>query len=82
MTTRGREPGPFARRLASLRQRAYLSQGELAKLSGLSEGLIQSLEEGRAANPTLRTLLLLARALRASAAELLEGVSVAGDGPD
>jgi transcriptional regulator with XRE-family HTH domain len=81
VTTRSREPGPFARRLATLRWSANLGRDELAELSGVSADLIQSLEQGRTANPTLRTLLGLAQSLGVAAAELIEGLSSeAGDG--
>ena len=82
MTTRSREPGPFARRLATLRWRACLSRDQLAESSGVSADLIQSLEQGRADNPTLRTLLGLARGLGVTGGELIEGLSGAGDGPE
>ena len=82
MTTRSREPGPFARRLATLRWRACLSRDQLAKRSGVSADLIQSLEQGRADNPTLRTLLGLARGLEVTGGELIESLSGAGDGPE
>ena len=80
MTTRSREPGPFARRLATLRWRACLSRDQLAKRSGVSADLIQSLEQGRADNPTLRSLLGLAQGLGLTVGELIEGPSEAGDG--
>ena len=80
MTTRSREPGAFARRLATLRWSACLSRDQLAERSGVSAGLIQSLEQGRAANPTLRTLLGLAQGLGVTVGELIEGPSEAGDG--
>jgi transcriptional regulator with XRE-family HTH domain len=82
MTTRSRGPGPFARRLASLRWRAHLSRDQLAELSGVSAGLIQSLEQGRTANPTLRTLLRLAKGLGVTGVELIEGVADAGGGQE
>ena len=81
MTTRSREPGPFARRLASLRWRAGLGRDELAKVSGVSEHLVQSLEQGRTANPSLRTLRGLAQGLGVTVGELVEGLPEAGDGP-
>jgi transcriptional regulator with XRE-family HTH domain len=80
MTTRHKAPGPFARRLATLRWRACLSRDQLAERSGVSADLIQSLEQGRAANPTLRTLLGLAQGLGVTGGELIEGLSEAGDG--
>jgi transcriptional regulator with XRE-family HTH domain len=81
MTTPSREPGPLARRLATLRWRACLSRDQLAKLSGVSAHIIQSLEQGRVGNPTLRTLLGLARGLGVTVGELIEGLSEPGDGP-
>jgi DNA-binding XRE family transcriptional regulator len=75
MGTRHQDQGPLARRLQSLRQRARLNQEGLAWLSGVSVHLIQSLEQGRASNPTLRTMLRLAEALGVTVAELLEGVA-------
>ncbi|HKB38461.1 MAG TPA: helix-turn-helix transcriptional regulator [Gemmataceae bacterium] len=74
MTTRRREPGPLARTLARLRCRAWLSRERLAELSGVSVDLVQSLEQGRTANPTLNTLLQLAGALGVEVAELIQGV--------
>jgi transcriptional regulator with XRE-family HTH domain len=82
MTTRSREPGPFARRLAALRGRANLSRDQLAKLSGVSADTVQSLEQGRVTNPTLRTVLRLASGLGVTVGELIEGPSEAGDGPE
>ena len=82
MTTRSREPGPFARRLATLRWKARLSRDQLAKRSGVSVDLIHSLEQGRTANPTLRTVLRLARGLGVTGGELIEGLSEAGDGQE
>jgi transcriptional regulator with XRE-family HTH domain len=81
MTTRHRTLGPFARRLASLRRGAYLSRDELAESSGVSTHLIQSLEQGRTSNPSLRTVLGLARGLGVTVGELVEGLPEAGDGP-
>jgi transcriptional regulator with XRE-family HTH domain len=78
MTTRSREPGPFARRLVSLRGKARLSRDRLARLSGLSVHAVQSLEQGRA-NPTLRTVFRLAHGLGVTPTQLIEGLE-AGDG--
>ena len=75
MTTRHRELGPLARRLALLRYRAGLKRITLSQLSGVSIDLIHSLEQGRTANPTLQNLLRLARVLGVSVGELVEGVS-------
>jgi transcriptional regulator with XRE-family HTH domain len=64
-----------------LRWRACLSRDQLAELSGLSADLIQSLEQGRSANPTLRSLLGLAQGLGVTVSELVEGLPEVGDGP-
>jgi transcriptional regulator with XRE-family HTH domain len=82
VTTRHKAPGPFARRLVTLRWSACLSRDQPAERSGVSADLIQSLEQGRAANPTLRTLLGLAQGLGVTGDELIEGLSEAGDGPE
>ena len=82
MTTQQGGPGPFARRLTTLRERARLGRDQLAELSGVSAHIIQSLEQGRAANPTLRTLLGLAQGLGVPGGELIEGLSEAGDGQE
>jgi transcriptional regulator with XRE-family HTH domain len=68
--------------LASLRRRANLSRDELAQRSAISADTVQSLEQGRTANPTLRTLLGLAQGLGVTAAELIEDPSEARDGPE
>jgi transcriptional regulator with XRE-family HTH domain len=81
VTTQQKEPGAFARRLALLRWRAGLGRDELAKVSGVSEHLIASLEQGRVRDPKLRTLLRLARGLGVTVGELVEGLPEAGDGP-
>jgi transcriptional regulator with XRE-family HTH domain len=78
MTTQPGRKGPLARRLAGLRRTARLKREELAERAGVSPDLVQSLEQGRTGNPTLRTLLRLAAALSISVAELVEGV---GDQP-
>jgi transcriptional regulator with XRE-family HTH domain len=74
MTTQPGPKGPLARRLAGLRRTARLRREELAEQAGVSPDLIQSLEQGRAANPTLKTVLRLAAALGVTVAELVEGL--------
>jgi transcriptional regulator with XRE-family HTH domain len=74
-------PGPFATRLGLLRWRAGLSRDQLAKLSGVSEHLVQSLEQGRTANPSLRTLRGLAQGLGVTVGELVGDPLRPGDGP-
>jgi transcriptional regulator with XRE-family HTH domain len=76
MSTRRCDPGVMGSRLTVLRTRAYLSRAELARRAGVSEHLVQSLEQGRAANPTLQTLLGLADALGVAVATLIEGVAL------
>lgn len=71
MSTRFQEQRPLARRISYLRWSACLSRSELAERAGISRHLIQSLEQGRIANPKLRTLLSLARALNIGLAEFL-----------
>jgi transcriptional regulator with XRE-family HTH domain len=68
--------------LVSLRWRANLGRGELAAAAGVSEHLIQSLEQGRTSNPKLKSVIGLARALGVTVGELVEGLSEAGDGPE
>jgi transcriptional regulator with XRE-family HTH domain len=73
MTTRSREQGVLAKRLWSLRTKARLSRHSLAQESGVSRHQIESLEQGRENNPTLRTLVGLAGALGVTVGELTEG---------
>jgi DNA-binding XRE family transcriptional regulator len=74
MTSRRRDQGALGRRLESLRRRASLSRRDLDRLTGVSEHTIQNLEQGRADNPRLRTLLALAGGLGVSLPALLEGL--------
>jgi transcriptional regulator with XRE-family HTH domain len=76
MTTQLRDHNVFGRRLEHLRNRGYLTRAKLAQRSGVSKDQIQSLEQGRSANPTLRTLLQLASALQVPVAELIEGITI------
>lgn len=50
-------------RIADLRERAGLTQAELAKRTGVSQPMIAKLESGRADNLTLRTFIRYALAL-------------------
>jgi transcriptional regulator with XRE-family HTH domain len=77
MTTRYREQGVLAKRLWSLRTKARLSRDSLAQSSGVSRHQLESLEQGRENNPTLRTLVGLAGALGVTPSDLIEGA-----GPD
>lgn len=71
MTTRIHEQSPLGRRLTRFREHARLSQEQLAQTSRLSIGIIQKLEQGRATNPRLRTILQLTRALNVSILDLI-----------
>ena len=61
----------LARRLKQLRKRRNRTQAELARRAGLSLGYIARLETGRS-DPTLSTLVKLAKALRVRVSKLLE----------
>jgi transcriptional regulator with XRE-family HTH domain len=74
MTTRNRDPGVLGSRLTALRSNAFLSRSQLARKAGVSEDLVQSLEQGRTTNPTLQTLLGLVGALGVTVNDLIEGV--------
>jgi transcriptional regulator with XRE-family HTH domain len=50
-------------RIADLREKAGLTQAELAKRTGVSQPMIAKLESGRADNLTLRTFIRYALAL-------------------
>jgi transcriptional regulator with XRE-family HTH domain len=71
MTIRRYEQPPFGNRLMRLRQRCRITQSELAELAGLSQGIIQSLEQGQRLDPRLSTLLKLAGALGLTLDELV-----------
>jgi transcriptional regulator with XRE-family HTH domain len=71
----------LGRRLKALRKRAALTQEDLAERAGLNPKYISGIERGRE-NPTLDTLLRLARELGVQPVELfdfdLEGTTTAG----
>jgi transcriptional regulator with XRE-family HTH domain len=70
----------FAARLLSLRCRTCLSGPELARRAGLSADTIQSLEQGRADNPTVTTVFALARALDVPHSVLFDALAEDWDG--
>lgn len=63
----------FGRHLAQLRHDAGLTQEEVAERSGLHANYIGDLERGER-NPTLITLLALAKAFGMSVSELIETI--------
>ena len=71
----------LGRRLKVLRKRAALTQEDLAERAGLNPKYVSGIERGRE-NPTLDTLLRLAKELGAQPVELfdfdLEGVTATG----
>jgi transcriptional regulator with XRE-family HTH domain len=64
MELMGDTSGEFAQLLRALRERACLTQEELAERSGLSIRAISDLERGRTAKPQRKSVTLLADALR------------------
>jgi transcriptional regulator with XRE-family HTH domain len=74
MPTRRRKQTRFGERLFLFRRQAYISREELARRSGTSAHSIQSWEQGRAANPSLRAVVGLAHSLGVTVSALLEGV--------
>ena len=63
----------FGRNVAHLRDKTGLSQDKLAELAELDRTFISGIERG-VRNPGIKTVIRLARALRASVGELCKGV--------
>jgi transcriptional regulator with XRE-family HTH domain len=63
----------FGNRIRELREAKGLSQEELADLGGIHRTYLGGIERGER-NPTLLSLLKLAKALDTSPAKLLEGL--------
>jgi transcriptional regulator with XRE-family HTH domain len=61
----------IGRNLAALRERLGISQAELAKRANIDQSYISRMEAGRNDNPSLDTLVKLARAFDMSVAELI-----------
>ena len=76
MPIRRRQQSRFGARLFLFRRQAYISREEPAHRYGTSAHSIQSWEQGRAANPSLRAVFGLAQALGVTLSKLLEGVEV------
>ena len=65
-------PRRMATVIRKLREAQNLTQGELAKKAGVTQGYIAHLEGGLRKNPSLPTLKKLAKALGVNVAALLE----------
>ena len=63
----------LSQRLRTIRKRRGFTQGELAKVSGVSKSLISKLEQEVVTDPQTATLHKLAIALRTTTSELLKG---------
>jgi len=57
--------------LKKIRTKKGISQGDIARDLGVSRGFVSTIENGKT-NPTLSTIVKLAKALRISVTELLE----------
>ena len=67
----------LAARHIALRERAGLTQEQVAKIAGVSPTTISGIESGKITRPHLKTLLKLAQALGADVGELRESGKVA-----
>lgn len=76
MAMRRRPQSHLAAKLLALRQRSYLSREQVAHDAGISAHLLQSLEQGRTANPTVHTVIGLANALMVPVIELIDCIAV------
>lgn len=65
----------FAARLKALRSDMQMDHETLGRHVGLSRRAIENLESGLFSNPSIATVRLLARVLRTSVSQLLDGVS-------
>lgn len=61
----------FAQRLKRLREKAGLTQQQLADASGLTQGAVCDLERGRRPDPRVSTAAALAKALGVGVERLL-----------
>lgn len=58
-----KQPQNFGERVKALREKAKISQQQLAQTAGVSMSFIAKIEQGSQANPRAKALLALARAL-------------------
>ena len=80
----GHGPAPgLGGRLRALRVRRFLTQEDLARLSGLDRATIRRLEGGRSGHPRIHTITTLACSLNVSPDQLVpEPVELWGVDPD
>jgi transcriptional regulator with XRE-family HTH domain len=71
MAMRRRPQSQLGAKLFALRQASYLSREQVAHDAGISVHLLQSLEQGRTANPSVHTVIGLANALMVPVLELI-----------
>lgn len=57
--------------LREKREESRLSQAELARISGVKQQTISSIESDQHANPTIQTVIALAKALGCEVADLV-----------
>ena len=76
MTVRRRPQSRLGSKLSTLRHRSNCSRELVAQNAGISVHLLQSLEQGRTANPTVHTMIGLARALMVPVAELIDCIEL------
>ena len=68
----GHDPAPgLGGRLRTLRMRRFLTQEDLARLSGLNRATIRRLEGGRSGRPRIHTITTLACSLNVSPDQLV-----------
>jgi transcriptional regulator with XRE-family HTH domain len=75
MIIRRRPRTLFGQMLVTLRRQAYLSRELVAQRAGISVHLLQSLEQGRANNPTVQTMFCLVQALGVPFSELMDRIA-------
>ena len=63
----------LGQRIRDARRQLKMNQHELAHLAGLSTRTVQSVEEGKAANPQVETVRAIASVLKTSLDHLVEG---------
>lgn len=59
-------------KIKEIREKKGITQGELARLTGLSVGYICHLERGSRTNPSYNTMVIISKALNADVAVVFE----------